>query len=349
MIFLRIVRVIQIIICVFVCTKSAYTADLPLPTLNDIQIAQKRIEPVVRFTPLVGESALGNISQAKVYLKLESLQYTGSFKTRGSYNKIAAISEEQREKGVIAASAGNHAQGVALAAKIFGITATIVMPVNVPKTKYYATKSYGANVVLFGNNFDESLEKALKLADDTGAFFIHPFDDPLTIAGQGTIGLEIVRDLPDLDTVLIPVGGGGLASGIAIAVKSLKPDVEIIGVEPEKMPSMKKALKDGEPCMIENKPTIAEGTAVAKVGRYTHKVLKERISKIVTVTEDEINQGIRLLLLEDKILAEGAGALGAAAILSNKLDLKGKNVVIIISGGNIDLEELLTILEVEEK
>ena len=340
-------RVIKILICTCIYVQLAYSADLPLPVLSDIQLAQKRIEPVVRFTPLIGESALSKISQANVFLKLENLQYTGSFKTRGSYNKIASLSDVQRKKGVIAASAGNHAQGVALAAEMFGIPATIVMPVNVPETKYDATKSYGANVVLFGDNFNESLEKALKLSEETNALFIHPFDDPLTIAGQGTIGLEIVRDLPDVDVVLIPVGGGGLASGIAIAVKSLKPDVEIIGVEPEKMPSMKEALKIGEPCMVENQPTVAEGTAVAKVGRYTHKVLRDRMSRIVTVTENEINQGIRLLLLKDKILAEGAGALGAAAILSNKLDLKGKNVVIVISGGNIDVEELLIILEAE--
>jgi len=238
-------------------------------TLADVQRAQDVLKRVALHTPLIEEKALSRICGGRVFLKLENLQHTGSFKVRGAFNKIASLSDAERAKGVIAASSGNHAQGVALAASVYNIPATIVMPETVPETKLQATKAYGAKVVLYGKVFDESLARALEIQRETGAIFIHPFDDPLTIAGQGTTGLEILDDLPDVDAVLIPLGGGGLASGIAVALKGVRPSIQVIGVEPENAPSMTEALKRGRPIAVEVVPTIAEGTAVSKAGNTT--------------------------------------------------------------------------------
>lgn len=313
-------------------------------TLVDVYRAQDVLKRVALHTPLIEEKALSRICGGRVFLKLENLQHTGSFKVRGAFNKIASLSDAERAKGVIAASSGNHAQGVALAASVFNIPAIIVMPETVPATKLQETKAYGAKVVLYGKVFDESLARALEIQRETGAIFVHPFDDPLTIAGQGTIALEILDDLPDADVVLIPVGGGGLASGIAVALKGVRPSIRVIGVEPENAPSMTEALKRGGPTAVEVIPTIAEGTAVSKSGNTTYMILQELLDELVTVSEDEISEAILILLLKDKVLTEGAGALGAAALLSGKLDVKGKKVVIVVSGGNIDSAELLQIL-----
>ncbi|MBW2647782.1 MAG: threonine ammonia-lyase [Deltaproteobacteria bacterium] len=319
--------------------------ELQLPvTLSDVERAQDVLKRVAFHTPLVEEEALSRICDARVFLKLESLQHTGSFKVRGAFNKIAGLSDAERAKGVITASAGNHAQGVALAASAYNIPAIIVMPEGVPKTKLQATKAYGAQVVLYGEVFDESLAKALEIQQETGAIFVHPFDDPMTIAGQGTIGLEILDDLPDADVILVPVGGGGLISGITVAVKGIRPSTLIIGVEPENAPSMAEALKRDRPTTVQVIPTIAEGTAVSKVGNITHAIVRKLVDKLITVSEEEIAEAMLLLLLKDKVLTEGAGALGAAALLSGKLDVKGKKVVIVISGGNIDSEELKELL-----
>jgi len=319
--------------------------ELQLPvTLSDVERAQDVLKRVAFHTPLVEEEALSRICDARVFLKLESLQHTGSFKVRGAFNKIAGLSDAERAKGVITASAGNHAQGVALAASAYNIPAIIVMPEGVPKTKLQATKAYGAQVVLYGEVFDESLAKALEIQQETGAIFVHPFDDPMTIAGQGTIGLEILDDLPDADVILVPVGGGGLISGITVAVKGIRPSTLIIGVEPENAPSMAEALKRDRPTTVQVIPTIAEGTAVSKVGNITHAIERKLVDKLITVSEEEIAEAMLLLLLKDKVLTEGAGALGAAALLSGKLDVKGKKVVIVISGGNIDSEELKELL-----
>ncbi|MFH1454701.1 MAG: threonine ammonia-lyase [Armatimonadota bacterium] len=319
------------------------TEKLPV-TLSDVEKAYGVIKGVAIHTPLVKEEALSKICGGQVYLKLENLQHAGSFKVRGAFNKIASLSEDERKKGVITASAGNHAQGVARAAKFYNIPATIVMPEDVPETKLEATEAFGAEVILYGKNFDQALAKAFEIQKETGATFVHPFDDPMTIAGQGTIGLEILHDLPDVDVVIIPVGGGGLSSGIAVALKGVNPSIEVIGVEPDHVPSMTRAFKYGKPVLVKPEDTIAEGTAVAKSGELTYVILHALMDKLITVSEKEIEEAIYLLLMKDKILTEGAGALGAAAILSGKLDLKGKNVVLIISGGNIDIDELKEIL-----
>ncbi len=313
-------------------------------TLSDVERAQDVLKRVAFHTPLVEEEALSRICDARVFLKLENLQHTGSFKVRGAFNKIAGFSDAERAKGVITASAGNHAQGVALAASAYNIPAIILMPEEVPKTKLQATKAYGAQVVLYGEVFDESLAKALEIQQETGATFVHPFDDPMTIAGQGTIGLEILDDLPDADVILVPVGGGGLISGITVAVKGIRPSTLIIGVEPENAPSMAEALKRDRPTAVQVIPTIAEGAAVSKVGNITHTIVRKLVDELITVSEKEITEAMLLLLLKDKVLTEGAGALGAAALLSGKLDVKGKKVVIVVSGGNIDSEELKELL-----
>lgn len=314
-------------------------------TIQDIKKAHQRLAGTARHTPLVPSDKLSTHSKGQVYLKLENFQHTGSFKIRGAFNKIASIPPEMRAKGVIAASAGNHAQGVALAAKYFNIPALIVMPENAPKTKLDATRAYGAKVVLNGTCFDHALAKALELEKENGMSFVHAFDDACTIAGQGTIGLEILQDIPDVDIVLIPVGGGGLASGIATAIKSTAPQVQIIGVEPQNVPSLTQALKHGGPLEVKAAHTIAEGTAILKSGNMTYSILKDLMDKTVLVSETQIKQAIKWLLLNEKTLAEGAGALGVAALLSGQLDVEGKKVVIVISGGNIDTNEIIQILQ----
>jgi len=313
--------------------------------LADVLRAQDVVRRVALRTPLAEEQWLSRVCGAQVYLKLENLQRTGAFKVRGAYNKIAGLSDVQRAKGVITASAGNHAQGVALAASLLHLTATIVMPESVPKTKLQATQALGARVVLHGKAFDESLARALQLQSETGATFIHPYDDPMVIAGQGTIGLEILQDLPEVDVVLVPVGGGGLASGIALAMKSMRRSVRVIGVEPANAPSMAEALKQGKPTVVPVVPTLADGTAVGKSGSLTFSMVKELLDELITLSEEQIAEGMRTLLLRDKVLAEGAGALGAAALLSGKLNLKGRKVVSVVSGGNIDPARLRQLLE----
>lgn len=313
--------------------------NLPV-TLADIMRAEDIVKGVALQTPLVEEYALSKLYGAQVYLKLENLQRTGSFKIRGAYNKITNLSDAQRAQGVIAASAGNHAQGVALASSLYNIPATIVMPETVPDAKLEATKSYGARVVLFGKVFDESLARALEMQQETGATFIHPYDDPMIIAGQGTIGLEILNGLPNTDMILIPVGGGGLAAGIAVAVKSTRPSVRIIGVEPQNSPSMEEALNRNQPTSVQVLPTLADGTAVGKSGNIPFKIVQKLLDNLITVSEDEISEALLLLLFKDRVLAEGAGALGTAALLSGKLDVKGMNVVLVVSGGNIDLSKV---------
>jgi len=333
-----------LMIVVALCACSY--ADLPV-TLADVQMAQSRVQETAFETPLVEEDYFSALCGARVFLKLESLQHTGSFKVRGAYNKIASLTPEERATGVIAASAGNHSQGVARVAKLFGIPATIVMPVTTPETKLEATKAFGAEVVLYGENFDEALAKALELQKDTGATFVHAYDDPYTIAGQGIIGLEIMEALPETDIVFIPVGGGGLASGISVAIKGLKPSVRIYGVEPETVPSMSRAFEQDGPYQVKVGDTLAEGTAVGKSGELTYTILRELLEGVITVSEEDISRAVYLLLMKDKVLTEGAGALGAAALLSDKVDVSGKNVVLIISGGNIDTSELVKLLERE--
>lgn len=293
----------------------------------------------MKTTPVLTAQSLSSITGVTMFIKCENLQRTGSYKLRGALNRLAQLSDEQRAKGVVAASAGNHAQGVALAAKELGIQATIYMPVGAALPKMQATKGYGAKVVLEGIDFDRTLEAALKFAEETGAIFIPPFDHYDIIAGQGTVGLEIMEQVEDFDYVLVPVGGGGLISGIATAIKAKKPHVKIIGIQSSSVDVFARSFEVGKRLSQEIKPTIADGIAVGHPGELTFAVVQDLVDDFVTVTEDEIAQAILLTLERSKILVEPAGAVGFAALLSGKLDSiikKGSKVVVIATGGNID-------------
>lgn len=306
-------------------------------TLEKIQEAKKCIQDSVRKTPILHCPKLGAQVGCQVFFKLENLQQTGSFKLRGALNKIAHLTEEEKKCGVIASSAGNHAQGVALGATAKGIKSTIVMPEGAPLSKVRATKEFGAEVVLHGAVYDNAYQKALEIQKETGAIFLHPFDDEDVIAGQGTIGLEILEQLENVDVVLVPIGGGGILAGIATAIKSIKPSVKVIGVEAAGAASMTAALAKGECFEIPTCSTIADGIAVRKVGCKTLELVKQYVDEVVTVTEEEIVQAIFYLLEKSKVVAEGAGASGVAALLAGKVSAPGKNVCAVISGGNIDM------------
>ena len=312
-------------------------------TLGMILEARERLKGVAQRTGLVQFKALSD-EQSQIYLKTEDLQNTGSFKVRGAYIKIASLSEEERACGVIASSAGNHAQGVALAAKAFGVPATIVMPAGAPLSKVKATRELGANVVLHGTVYDDAYAEACRIQQETGATFIHPFDDPRVIAGQGTIGLEIMDDLPDVRTIVVPIGGGGLASGVAAAVKMLHPNVRVIGVQASGAAGMKASLDAGHVIALPSAKTIADGIAVKKPGELTFAMCSRYLDEIVTVDDDEIAQAILFLMERGKMVAEGAGAAPVAAIMNHKLDVSGK-VAAVISGGNIDVTMLSRIIE----
>lgn len=311
-------------------------------TLDSIYHAAFTMKNVVRKTDLIYAP---NISKKyKVFLKTENLQLTGSFKVRGAYYKISQLSEEERKKGVIACSAGNHAQGVALAASRMGIPATICIPGSAPISKVEATRSYGAKVELVKGVYDDAAARAVEIQQQTGATFIHPFDDPKVIAGQGTVGLEILDQLPDVDAVIVPIGGGGLISGIAFAIKLLNPNVKVYGVQSTGAPSMFRAIEDNQRKALSSVSTLADGIAVKMPGELTFDFCSKYVDKIVTVTDDEICAAILTLIEKQKMIAEGAGAVSVAAVLSNKLDLEGKNVVCLISGGNIDVSILSRVI-----
>ena len=312
-------------------------------TLGMILEARERLKGVAQRTGMVQFKALSDES-SQVYLKTEDLQNTGSFKVRGAYIKIASLSAEERACGVIASSAGNHAQGVALAAKAFGVPATIVMPAGAPLSKVKATRELGANVVLHGTVYDDAYAEACRLQKETGATFIHPFDDPMVIAGQGTIGLEIMDDLPDVNTIVVPIGGGGLASGVAAAVKMLHPHVRVIGVQAAGAAGMKASLDAGHIVELPSAKTIADGIAVKRPGENTFELCRQYLDQVVTVDDDEIAQAILFLMERGKMVAEGAGAAPVAAILNRKFDVTGK-VAAVISGGNIDVTMLSRIIE----
>ena len=303
--------------------------------IKDVWEAAKRLEKIIQPTPLYRSEVFSRESGQEVYIKPEHLQVTGAFKIRGAYNKIARLSEEDRKRGLIASSAGNHAQGVAYAAQLLGAQAVIVMPKPTPLIKVQATRKYGAAVVLAGDIYDEAYEEARRLEKEKGLLFVHPFDDWDVIAGQGTIGLEILRDLPDADVILVPVGGGGLISGIAVAVKALNPKVKIIGVEPEGALTLKTALENGKPTALESVHTIAEGVAVRKAGELTFQVVQELVDDIIPVSDYDLQESFLLLLERHKQVAENAGVLSLAAL--KKLGEKGKKVVSLVSGGNIDV------------
>lgn len=313
---------------------------------EDIKKAEGVLKTIVKKTPLQESSALSNATGANVYYKCENLQKTGSFKLRGACNKIANLTDEEKAKGVIASSAGNHAQGVALGAKMTGIKATIVMPETAPISKVAATKGYGANVVLNGSVYDDAYAKAVEIQEETGATFLHPFDDRFVIAGQGTIGLEIFEQLDgNVDTILCPIGGGGIIAGIALAAKSLNKDIKVIGVQTDNVPSMKVSKENNKVTTAFNGATIADGIAVKTPGANTFEVINELVDEIITVSEEEIARAILFLVENQKVVAEGAGAVTTAALISGKYKpQKDENVVCVISGGNVDVNTLYRIL-----
>ena len=314
--------------------------------LEDVKKAEEVLKSIVKETPLQESKELSAKLGANVYYKCENLQKTGSFKIRGACNKISNLTDEEKAKGVIASSAGNHAQGVALGAKMTGIKATIVMTETAPLAKVTATKSYGAEVVLNGAVYDDAYAKAVEIQKETGATFLHPFDDEYVIAGQGTIGLEIFKQLNEnVDTILCPIGGGGIIAGIAVAAKGLNPNVKIIGVQTSNIPSMKVSKENGKVTTAFNGATIADGIAVKTPGNTTFEIINELVDEVITVSEEEIAQGMLFLMENQKVVAEGAGAVTTAALLSGKyVPKKDENVVCVISGGNVDVNTLYRVI-----
>ena len=317
-------------------------------TLEDVKKAQETIKDIVKKTDILESTKLSSMTGANVYYKCENLQKTGSFKVRGACNKIANLTDEEKANGVIASSAGNHAQGVALGAKMNGIEATIVMPQTAPLAKVTATKSYGANVVLEGLVYDDAYAKALEIQKETGATFLHPFNDEYVIAGQGTIALEIFEQMNNkVDTILCPIGGGGIIAGVAVAAKALNPNVKIIGVQTANIPSMYESMKAGKVTTAFKDTSVADGISVKTVGELTFNIVKDLVDDVILVEEGEIAEGLLFLMENQKVVAEGSGAVTTAAILSGKyIPKKNENVVCIISGGNIDINTLNRIIAI---
>lgn len=320
---------------------DALPPDLPL-TLADVQAAAKVLEGQIERTELAHSKTLSAITGAEVWIKFENRQYTAAFKERGALNKLSKLTPDEKRRGVIAASAGNHAQGVAYHARRLGIPATIVMAETTPFNKVEHTRDHGARVILEGMIFDEAKDYALKLGEKEGLVFIHPFDDADIIAGQGTIALEMLADNPDLDTLVVPIGGGGLISGIAVAAKALKPDIKIIGVEAAMYPCMHAALRGKSPKM--GGATIAEGIAVKEVGVITRRVCEQLLDDIVLVEEEHLERAITLYTEVEKTIAEGAGAAGLAALLAHPSRFYGRKVGLVLCGGNIDTRLLASVL-----
>lgn len=312
-------------------------------SLEKIYHARYVLKDTVRQTDLI--PALKIKEGVNVFLKTENLQRTGSFKIRGAYYKISQLSEEEKAHGVIACSAGNHAQGVALAAQESGIPAIICLPEGAPISKVEATRSYGAQVVLVPGVYDDAFNKALELRDEKGYTFIHPFNDEEVIAGQGTIGLEILDQLDEVDAVVVPIGGGGLISGVAYAIKTLRPDVKVYGVQAEGAPSMVESLNEDEIVCLEEVRTIADGIKVKEPGEHTFDLCRRYVDEIVTVSDDEVAGAILKLIETQKMITEGAGAVSVAAVMYDKIPVQGKNVVCILSGGNIDVTILSKVIE----
>ncbi len=311
-------------------------------TLDKIYHAKYVLKDVIRQTDLIFAPQMSR--DCEVYLKTENLQITGSFKVRGSAYKISQLTAEEKEKGVIACSAGNHAQGVAMAATKHGIPSLICLPDGAPISKVEATKRYGAQVELVKGVYDDAYARAIQLRDEKGYAFIHPFDDEDVIAGQGTIGLEILEQLDDVDAVIVPIGGGGLISGVAYAIKSLRPDCKVYGVQAAGAASMVHALQEGKPDALPTAKTIADGIAVKKSGELTYQICRDYVDEVVTVTDDEVSSAILTLIEQQKLIAEGAGAVAVAAVLFDKVPVKGKKVVCLVSGGNIDVTILSRVI-----
>lgn len=316
-----------------------------LPKLSDIIGAQKLLNTIIKCTPLEISQSFSSMSDARVFLKLENLQKTGSFKVRGAYNKIYNLNREEKNRGVLCASAGNHAQGVAYAASKLNVKSKVFMPIFAPPLKVVATRSYGANVELVGKTFDDAYKAAVEYANESGATFIHPFNDPLVISGAGTLGLELFEQCRDVEYVFVPIGGGGLISGVAIAMKNLNPKIRIIGVEADGAQSMKTSVENGEITPLHSVNTIADGIAVKSCGNLNFEAVNKYVDDIVVVNDAEIARTAYLLLQRAKILAEPAGVVSMAAILYKKMNVKNKNVIAVISGGNINMSILEQILD----
>lgn len=312
---------------------------------SDIQAALGRIRADIRVSPCPRSETFSGLTGNSIFLKLDNQQRTGAFKERGALNKLMTMTGEERKHGVIAASAGNHAQGVAYHAGRHGVRARIVMPLPTPLTKVSATRAYGAEVVLHGANYDEAYEYAVRQAQQDSLTVIHAFDDDAVIAGQGTLGLEILQQHPDIEAIISPIGGGGLIGGIACAVKETRPSVKIFGVQPARLASMKAAVQAGKLVTLDSAKTIADGIAVRRAGERTLPLVQKYVDDIVTVEEEEIANAILLLLEREKTLAEGAGAAATAAVLNRKLPLQGKRVAVLVCGGNIDVTLLARIIE----
>lgn len=306
--------------------------------INEIFNASAVLKDVARKTAIIPAPKIN--PEAKIFLKTENLQLTGSFKLRGAYYKISQLSDEEKARGVIACSAGNHAQGVALGATHNGIKALICLPAGAPISKVEATKGYGADVCLVPGVYDDAYAKAMELQKEHGYTFVHPFDDPLVIAGQGTIGLEILEQMPDVEAVIVPIGGGGLIAGVAFAIKTLRPEIKVYGVQAEGAPSMFQSIKEGHRIHLDRVQTIADGIAVKEPGELTFETIRQYVDEIVTVSDEETAAAILALLEQQKLVAEGAGAVSVAAAMFNKLPIKGKKVVCLVSGGNVDVTTL---------
>lgn len=310
--------------------------------LSEIYRAAQVLKDVARHPRLIGPTNLA--PDAQVYLKPENLQHTGSFKLRGAYYKISQLTDEEKSRGVIACSAGNHAQGVALGATHNGIKSLICLPAGAPISKVEATKGFGAEVCLVPGVYDDAYQRALELRKEFGYTFVHPFDDPKVIAGQGTIGLEILEEMPDVEAVIVPIGGGGLISGVGMAIKELRPEVKVYGVQSSGAPSMATSLQEGKIQHLASVSTIADGIAVKEPGVNTFEMCNRYVDEVVTVTDDETAAAILTLIERQKLVAEGAGAVSVAAAMFNKLPIEGKKVVCLVSGGNIDVNTLNRII-----
>ena len=322
------------------------TVRVPMVTLEDVQAARSRIADQIYLSPCARSDSLSRLARCEAFLKLENLQMTGAYKERGALNKLLGLTPAERAAGLVAASAGNHAQAVAYHAGRLGIAATIVMPEGTPLIKVANTRSHGARVVLSGSNYDEAYTEARRMEQADGLTFVHPFDDPVIIAGQGTVALELLEQVPNLEAVLVPVGGGGLISGMAVALKTSSPSVKVIGVEAEVLPSMLASLEEGRLVTVEQATSLADGIAVKRPGELTFLHAQKYVDEVVTVSEEEIASAILYLLEREKTVVEGAGAVTTAALLNHKVrGLEGHRVVALVSGGNIDVNVIARVIE----
>jgi len=313
--------------------------------LEDIKKASTNLKDIINKTPLIRSDTLDEFLGCKVYFKPENLQKTGSFKIRGASNRILNLTDKEKDKGIIASSSGNHAQGVAYAAKLIGVNATIVMPENAPKSKILGTEKYGANVILHGYDSIERYKHLYNLVDEYNYTVVHSFNDPDLIAGQGTVGLEIINEMPEVDCVVVPLGGGGVLSGIAVAIKESNPNCRVIGVEPEAIPRFSESLKANKPVEVPFKDTIADGLMLTKTGDNTWPIVKEYVDEVVTVKDEYIKDALKMILMKSKLLVEPSAAIGVAAALAKKIDnIENKKVVFVLTGGNIDQDRLIEII-----